>query len=66
MTDPDEVDEYEEVKKNLDDYFSVNWAKIKALANNAKPGTRISVIKIDYDDFEVSWEGTIKYNIVIL
>ena len=66
LTDPYEVDEYKEVKKNLDDYFSVNWTKIKALANNAKPGTRISVIKIDYDDFEVSWEGTIKYNIVIL
>ena len=66
LTDPDEVDEYEDVKKNLDDYFSVNWAKIKKAVNNAKPGTRIAVIKIDYDDFEVSWEGTIKYNIVIL
>ena len=66
LTDPDEVEEYEDMKKSLDNDFSVNWSKIKKAINNAKSGTRISVIKIDYDDFDVSWEGTIKYTIVIL
>ena len=66
LADPDEVEEYENMKKSLDGDFSVNWPKIKKAVNNAKSGNIIDVFELDYDDFDVSWEGSIEYNIVIL
>ena len=66
LTDPDEVEEYDGMKKSLDDYFSVNWSKIKKAVNNAKSGTIIDVFELDYGDFDVSWEGSIEYTIIVL
>jgi hypothetical protein len=66
LTDPDEAEEYAEAKKDLDDYFSLNWPEIRVLIDTAKPGAIINIFEVDYDDFDVAWEGTISYDIIIL
>lgn len=66
LTDPDEVEEYAEAKKDLDNYFSINWPETRTLIDTAKPGDTITIFEVDYDDFDVSWEGTISYIMTIL
>ena len=66
LTDPDEAEEYAEAKKDLDDYFSLNWSEIRVSIDTAKPGAIITIFEVDYDDFNVSWEGTISYVITTL
>lgn len=66
LTDPDEAEEYAEAKKYLDDYFSLNWSEIRVSIDTAKPGASVTIFEVDYDDFDVSWEGTISYIITIL
>ncbi len=66
LTDPDEAEEYAEAKKDLDGYFSLNWPEIRVSIDTAKPGAIITIFEVDYDDFDVSWEGTVSYIITIL
>ncbi len=66
LTDPSEAAEYAAAKKELDDYFLPNWLEIKASIDTAKSGTSIDIFEIDYDDFNVSWEGVIIYFITVL
>ena len=66
LTDPDEAEEYAEAKKYLDDYFSLNWSEIRVSIDTAKPGASVTIFEVDYDDFDVSWEGTVSYIITIL
>lgn len=66
LTDPDEAEEYEEAKKDLDDYFSLNWSEIRTSIDTATTGDIITIFEVDYDDFDTSWEGTVSYIINIL
>lgn len=66
LTDPDEAAEYAEMQQKFDDQFSINWPEIKKLIDAAKPGAIITLFEIDYEDYDVSWSGSIKYIAVIL